>query len=88
MIAGVGRTVKFTPLLASPLIVTTTFPLVALAGTGTTIDVVVQLVGVAVVPLNVTVPAVPRLVPTIVTTAALGADEGEIPVIFGGGTIV
>ena len=50
-----GVTVKVTPLLACPLTVTTTGPVVAAAGTGTAMLVTVQLVGVAVVPLKVTV---------------------------------
>jgi len=42
-------------LLACPLTVTTTAPVVALAGTDTAILLALQLVGVAVVPLRVTV---------------------------------
>ena len=52
---------------------TTTLPVVAPAGTGTTMLVADQVVGVAVVPLNVTVlvPFVaPKLVPVIVTDVA------------------
>jgi len=52
---GGTRTMKVTPLLGTPLTATTTFPVTAPAGTGVTIDVALQLVGVAVVPLNVTV---------------------------------
>ena len=48
-------TVKLTPLLATPPTVTTTFPLVAPAGTGTAMLVALQLVGVAATPLNFTV---------------------------------
>ncbi len=48
-------TLKFTPALATPETVTTTFPLVAPAGTGAVMLVALQLVGVAVVPLNFTV---------------------------------
>jgi hypothetical protein len=48
-------TVKLTPLLACSPRVTTTFPVVALLGTATTIVVLLQLTGVAVVPLNLTV---------------------------------
>jgi len=55
LIAGVGSTVKDTPLLAMPATATTTLPVVAPAGTGTMILVVVQLVGVAKEPLKVTV---------------------------------
>ena len=50
-----GGTVKETPLLACPLTVTTTLPVVAFAGTGTAMLVALQELGVAAVPLNVTV---------------------------------
>jgi len=63
-------TAKATPLLAIPLTVTTTLPLVAPAGTGTTTLVAVQLVGVAVMPLNVTVLVpceAPKFEPAMVT---------------------
>src|SRR5262245_44293138 len=63
-------TVKVTPLLATPPTVTTALPVVAPLGTGATIVPVLQLVGVAVVPLNRTVlePCVaPKLAPVIVT---------------------
>ena len=53
--ADVVLTVKLTPLLATPPTVTTTFPLVAPAGTGTAMLVALQLVGVAATPLNFTV---------------------------------
>jgi len=52
---GGTRTVKETPLLARPLTVTTTLPVVAPFGTATTMLVALQLVGVAAVPLRVTV---------------------------------
>ncbi len=52
---GVGTvTVKLTPLLATPPTVTTTLPVVAPAGTGTTMLVALQLVAAAATPLNVT----------------------------------
>src|SRR5436190_23219711 len=55
---GTGTvTVKGTPLLARPPTVTTTVPVVAPLGTGTVRLVALQLVGVATVPLNVTVLA-------------------------------
>lgn len=63
-----GPGVKFTPLLARPFTVTTTFPVVAPTGTVTPICVSLQLVGVAGVPLKVTVlePCVaPKCVPVI-----------------------
>jgi hypothetical protein len=55
LMLGVGRIVKLLPLLTSPAMVTTTFPVVAPAGTRAVIRVVLQLVGVAAVPLKVTV---------------------------------
>jgi hypothetical protein len=73
--------VKFTPLLATPPTVTTTFPVVAPDGTVVTIVVEFQLLVVAVVPLNVTVPEDPKFVPLIVTcvpTAPLVGDRLEI----------
>jgi hypothetical protein len=58
-----GGTVKRTLLLGTPLTVTTTFPVVAAAGTTATIEVALQLViVVAVTPLKVTV-LVPWLEP-------------------------
>lgn len=50
-----GETVKFTALLAPPNTVTTTLPVFAPLGTGTTMLVELQLVGVAAVPLKLTV---------------------------------
>lgn len=79
VILGVGITVKLTPLLATPATVTTTFPVVAPKGTGTTMPVVPQNVGVAVVPLNVTVLVpcdTPKLLPVIVTDVPTGPDAG------------
>src|SRR6266567_2706373 len=51
-----GSTVKFTPLLVTPLALTVTFPVVAPPGTGTAMLVALQLVGVAAVPLKLTEP--------------------------------
>jgi len=60
---GVGTvTVKTTELLAWPPTVTTTFPVVAPLGTGTAMLVALQLVGVAAIPLKVTV-LLPCVVP-------------------------
>ena len=81
-----GVTVKLTPLLAWPLTVTTTEPVVAPAGTGTAMLLALQLVGVAVVPLKVTVldPCVaPNVVPDIVTDVPTDPDVGETLLIFG-----
>ncbi len=51
---GCVRTVKLIPLLAAPPTVTTTLPDVAPVGTVTPVAVLVQLVGVAGMPLKVT----------------------------------
>jgi hypothetical protein len=51
----IGGTLNGTPLLGVPATVTTTGPLVALDGTGATIVLSLQLVGVAGTPLKVTV---------------------------------
>src|SRR4029077_10557158 len=62
-------TVKLRLLLATPPTVTTRGPVVVPLGTGTTILVALQLVGVAAVPLNVTVlvPFVaPKFAPVMV----------------------
>src|SRR5678815_3030633 len=83
---GVAPTVKVTPFEATPPTVTTTLPVVAPLGTGTAIDVALQLVGVAVVPLNVTVlvPCVaPKFVPVIVTEVPTGPEVGDRLVMLG-----
>ena len=54
MLGVVAKTVKVTPLLSAPPTLTTTLPVVAPVGTGTTMLVADQLVGVAVVVLNFT----------------------------------
>src|SRR5262249_59817478 len=72
VIVGATVTVNATPALARPPTVTTTLPVVAPDGTGATMLVADQLVGVAVVPLNVTVlvPCVaPKPVPVRVISA-------------------
>ena len=82
---------KFEPLLAWPPTVTTTLPVVAPAGTGTRMVVAFQLVGVAVVPLNVTVlaPCVePKFAPVIVTGVPTDPDVGFRFVMLGGTTTV
>ena len=81
MITGAEEfTVNETPLLAVPPTVTTTFPVVAPLGTGAKIEVALQLVGVAVVPLNLTVldPCVePKAVPLIVTEVPTAPVVGD-----------
>jgi hypothetical protein len=84
-----GLTVNVDPLLFWPLTLTTTGPLEAPAGTGTTIVVLVQLVGVALVPLKVTVlvPCVaPKPLPATVTDVPTGPTFGERLLIVGGCT--
>jgi hypothetical protein len=81
-----AETVNIIPALATPLTVTTTLPLVAAAGTGTTIEVARQLVGTAAVPLNVTVlvPCVaPKFAPRIVTATPAAPDAGDKLVMLG-----
>ena len=83
-------TVKLTPLLAVPPTVTTTLPVVAPLGTGTTMLDALQLVGVAVTPLKLTVLApmlVPKLVPAIVTDWPTGPEVGERLVMLGTVTV-
>jgi hypothetical protein len=85
-----GVTLNVTPLLACPLTLTTTCPVVAPAGTSTAIVVALQLVGVAVVPLKVTelVPWVaPKFVPVMVTADATGPEVDDRLVIVGGVTL-
>jgi hypothetical protein len=74
-----GDTAKETPLLAVPPTVTTTFPVVALLGTGTVMLVALQFEGVAAVPLNATVLVpwlAPKFVPMIVTAVPTAPDVG------------
>src|SRR5690242_9286164 len=86
-LAGGPVTVNATPLLATPLTVTTTLPDVAPVGTGITMLVAFQLVAVpADVPLNLTVlvPCVaPKFVPVIVTDVPTCPDVGFRLVMLG-----
>jgi hypothetical protein len=79
-------TVKFTPLLATPPTVTTTFPVVAPAGTEVAMLVALQVVTVAAVPLNVIVLVPcedPKFVPVIVTGVPAGPEVVDRLVIEG-----
>jgi len=79
-------TVKLAPLLATPPTVTTTFPVVAPVGTGATMLVALQLVGVAVVLLNLTVLVpcvVPKFAPVIVTDVPTNPDAGFTLLMLG-----
>ena len=83
---GIGRTVKFTPLLEIPETVTTTFPVAAFCGTATEMLVAVQLVGEADHPPKVTElePCVePKFVPVIVMMAPTGPKLGDKLVMEG-----
>ena len=80
-----GVTVNAAPLLATLATVTTTLPVVAPVGTGTTMVVADQLMGVAAAPLNVTVPVEPKLAPEIVTDAPTIPDAGDRLVMLGAG---
>ena len=91
MLADVVVTVKLTPLLGTPLSVTTTLPVVAPEGTGTTMLEAFQLVGVAGVPLKVTVLVpcdAPKFAPAIVTEVPTGPKFGDRVVMLGGGVTV
>ena len=82
-------TVNGFPLLTCPATVTVTLPVVAPAGTGTTMLVLPQLVGVPVIPLKLTVlvPCVaPKFVPTMLTDVPTGPDVGVRLVMLGTGT--
>jgi|SRR6267142_593054 len=87
-----GPIVKARPLLATPPTVTTTFPVVAAAGTRTARLVALQLLATpADAPLNVTVLvpcATPKLVPETVTKLPIGPEGGLMLVMLGIGKTV
>jgi hypothetical protein len=87
-----GVTVKADPLLATLNTVTTTFPVVAPAGTGTVMLVELQLVAVpAETPLKVTVLdpcVVPKFVPVMVIGVPTGPEAGLSKVMLGGANTV
>jgi hypothetical protein len=88
---GVGTTVNEMPLLAPPLTVTTTFPVVAFMGTGTTMLLADHIVGVVPMPLKVAVlvPLVaPKSAPVMVTDVVLGPLVGDRFVRLGIGATV
>jgi hypothetical protein len=81
-----GIILKLAPLLACPATVTTTFPVTAPVGTGTTMLVPLQLFGAAFTPVKVTVlvPCVaPKFAPEIVTNAPTAPEPGLRLVMFG-----
>jgi hypothetical protein len=84
-------TVKLMPLLFTPLANTTTLPVVAPEGTVVAMLPALQLVTLAAVPLNVTVPApwlAPKFDPLIVTAVPTLPDDVERFVMLGAGTTV
>jgi len=86
MLTMLGVTEKFTPLLATDPTVTTTLPLVAPGGSGATMLVTLQLVGVASVPLKPTVLvpcAAPKPVPVIVTGVPTPPTKGLMLAMLG-----
>jgi hypothetical protein len=88
---GAATTVNNTPLLFTPLAFTTTLPVVAPVGTAVTIDVALQLVIVAAVPLNDTDPVLwvePKFVPVMVTDAPAAPVGGHRLVMLGAATTV
>ena len=88
---GAETTVKLFPLLFTPLANTTTFPVVAPLGTVTVMLVELQLVTVAAVPLNFTVPLPwlePKFVPVITTVAPTAPVVIDRLVILGAETTV
>jgi hypothetical protein len=88
---GADVSVNVMPLLCRLLTTTTTGPVPALAGTGTTMVVAFQLVGVATAPLNNTalVPWLePKLVPVIVTEVPGVPEVVERLVMLGANTTV
>jgi hypothetical protein len=81
-----GMTVNILPLLAVPPTVTTTFPVLAPLGTGTAMLDDAQLVGVADIPLNVTVLAPfvdPKFDPLIMTDTPGAPLDGDSVTIDG-----
>ena len=85
---GVAKTVKLTPPLATPPVVTTTLPVVAPVGTVTVMLVALQFVHVAATPLKVTVPCEPKFVPVMVTALPTGPAVALKLVITGVGRTV
>lgn len=86
------RIVKFIELLPPLAVLTITGPLATFIGTGTTMLVSLQLVGVAEKPLKVTVPVpceAPKLEPVIVTGVSHGPRGGlKLATVGGGGRTV
>ena len=86
-IRGAVVSVKLEPLLVVLLTFTVTFPEVAAAGTGTTMDAELQLVGLPVAPVKLMLLELPceepKFAPRIVTGVVIGPLEGYIPAMNG-----
>jgi hypothetical protein len=83
---GGTNTVNTTPGLVPAAVVTVMGPVVAPVGTATMMAVLLQLVGVASVPLKLTVllPWVaPKLIPLMVTDVPTGPELGDKPLTSG-----
>ena len=83
MVGTPAVTSKVTPLLDSPSTVTTTGPSVAVDGTTAWIFLSFQPFVDAAVPLNVTLPDVPKLEPLILISVPTGAESGSNLEMFG-----
>jgi hypothetical protein len=86
LMLGAATTVNKTPLLAAPPTVTTTFPVVAPVGTAATIELALQLIGLAVTPLKATVPVpcvLPKFNPLMVTDAPTAPEVGDKLLMLG-----
>lgn len=84
-------TSKITPLLATPLTVTIMFPVIAPTGTDAVMVVLLQLAGVAAIPLNVIVllPCeLPKLAPLMVMSVPTTPLAGDIPEMLGNAATV
>ena len=87
LVIDVEVSVNIKPLLASPDTETTTLPVTAPPGTGATICVSFQLVGLAATPANATTPdpcVEPKCVPAIVTEVVAAPEVGDRLVRCGG----
>lgn len=89
---GAAVTVNVTPLLATPpAAFTTTFPVVAVPGTTATMEDALQLLMVAVLPLNVTLPfpwVGPKFEPAITMEEPIAPVLGVRELMLGGGVTV
>src|SRR4051794_18711916 len=91
LIAGAPNTVNGNALPGAPPTATVTGPVLAVGGTGTTMLVELQLLVVALMPLNVTVLlpcVVPKFSPAMVTDVPDVAEEGVMLAMLAKGSTV